>query len=343
MRYTGLIFLSIFLLIYSIPALSQVINKSDNNPNEVSIAVNHQNEAQILVASNINNLYVSADSGIRWTEMFLESPLGIGGDPNLFCDDSGHFYYAHLSKTPGKKWPGQFDRMVVQKSMDGGNTWSPGVGVGYNQDKMQDKEWLSGDFNSQSPYYGQLYLSWTQFDVYGSSDPKHQSHIRFSVSKDRGRSFTEPITVSDWPGDCKDGDQTLEGATVAIGPKGEIYMVWAGGGKLWFDVSMDGGKSFGTDRIIDTLKEGWTLDIPEIYRSNGMPFIACDPVKGDLWITFADRNANETSRICLLHSNDGGLSWTKKRISDDQKGDAFTPNLVVNPGTGQVGIVYYQS
>src|SRR5688572_10246704 len=145
MRYLPSFFLSIVLGFLSIPALAQVVSRSNNNPNEVSIAVDHQNEGRILVASNIANLYLSADSGKNWLEKKQESSLGVAGDPVLFCDEQGIFYYAHLSKTPGKVRPDYYDRMVVQRSLDGGQTWNDGVGVGFNGGKMQDKEWLAGD------------------------------------------------------------------------------------------------------------------------------------------------------------------------------------------------------
>lgn len=341
MRYQLSLFLSISVWIFSIPALSQVVSQSDNNPNEVSIAVNHQNEGQILVASNIANLYLSADSGKSWTEKKLESSLGVAGDPTLFCDEQGIFYYAHLSKTPGKERPDYFDRMVVQRSLDGGITWNDGVGVGFNGGKMQDKEWLAGDVLSGSPFYGNVYLSWTEFDVYKSADTSHRSRIRFAVSDDKGRTFSEPVVVSDETGDCMDGDNTLEGATVACGPNGEIYITWAGNGKLWFDVSYDGGKTFGEDRLLAILHDGWTLDVSGIYRSNGMPFIACDVRRGDLWITYADRDSGQNSRVWVMHTKDGN-NWNVHLASSYDFGDAFFPNLVLNPQTGQAAVVFYQ-
>lgn len=343
MRYLPPIFLSISLWIFSIPAPAQVVSQSDNNPNEVSIAVNHQNEAQVLVASNIANLYQSADSGKSWMEKKLESSLGVAGDPTLFCDEQGIYYYAHLSKTPGKVRPDYYDRMVVQRSLDGGQTWSDGVGVGFNGGKMQDKEWLAGDVHSGSPFYGNIYLSWTEFDVYGSADTNHRSRIRFAVSNDKGQSFSEPVVVSDETGDCRDGDNTLEGATVACGPNGEIYITWAGKGRIWFDVSYDGGKTFGVDRILADLHEGWTLDIPGIYRSNGMPFIGCNPNTGEVWICYADRKEGANSQVFLLRTRAELDVWTTYIPKHDGQSDAFFPNLVVNPKTGTVAVVYYQS
>lgn len=343
MRYTRLVFLSIFIWIFSIPTLSQVISQSKNKPNEVSIAVNHQDESQIVCGSNNNNLYISADTGKNWVEKKQYSSLGAYGDPSIFCDDNGIFYHAHLSKTAGKPWPECFDRMVVQRSLDGGQTWSDGVGVGYNGGKMQDKEWLAGDLNKNSPYYGNIYLSWTEFDVYGSSDTNHHTRILFARSTDQGISFSKPVIVSDQEGDCKDDDGTVEGATVATGPNGEIYIVWAGNGKLWLDVSYDGGKTFGKDKEIATLHEGWTLDIPKINRSNGMPFIVCNQKTGAIWVTYADRAPGENARVHLIGTDSQMVMWSHTIPSLPNKGDAFVPNIALNERTGEVGVVYYQA
>src|SRR5690606_23043978 len=137
-------------------------------------------------------------------------------------------------------------------------------------------------------------------------------------------------------------DGTLEGATSACGPKGEVYIVWAGQGKLWFDRSLDGGKHFGKDREIATLTEGWTLDIPGIYRTNGMPFIACDPISGRLYVSYADR-VNGKTTVMLMFSDDQGVSWHTLPVSAGREGHAFFPNICIHPEKQVLGMVYYQT
>lgn len=319
-----------------------IISKTANKPNEISIAVDHRNDKKIVAGSNIDNLYISEDGAKTWTEISQKSSLGVHGDPVIHCDDSGVFYHVHLSKTPGKNWPEMFDRMVVQRSLDGGLTWTDGVGVGFNADRMQDKPWIHSDAKMGSPYLGLVYLTWTEFDRYGSNDPEHRSRIRFSATDNRGMSFREPVTVSDSTGDCLDGDGTLEGATACSAPNGTIYVVWAGQGKIWLDKSTDGGHTFGKDTVIGILNDGWSLDVPGIYRSNGMPFITCDPVTGIIHVVFADRLASGFIKVVTLSSYNKGMTWKRVEHGIHKKGDAFFPNLVTNPRTATTAIVYYQ-
>jgi len=323
------------------------ISEEQNSPNEVSIAVNRMKQSQIVAASNLINVYCSADSGKTWNEYSQKTSLGPYGDPVIHCDDSGVFYHAHLSKTPGKERPDYMDRMIVQRSLDGGLSWSDGVGVGYNQGKMQDKEWLSSDRYNTSPYHGNLYMTWTEFDVYGSKDPKDRSRIRFSRSTDRGLSFSEAITISDTTGDCQDGDHTLEGAVSTTLGDGTILVVWAGHGNIYLDKSTDGGQSFGKDLIIAKQYEGWAHDIPNIFRTNGMPFIAHNEWGSDVFVVYSDKAKEEDYyQLNILFNQHAESEWVNFDISGKDtgsfKGHIFFPNVSVNPHSQQAGIIYYQ-
>lgn len=312
------------------------------SPNELSIAVNPLNPDNWVVGANINQLYITFDAGHSWMEREQQSSLGPYGDPVLHADSNGVFYHAHLAKTPGKKRPDYLDRMIVQRSTDGGITWNDGVGVGFNQGKVQDKEWLSGDEYPNSPFNGNLYMSWTEFDVYGSDNPLHRSRIRFALSRDNGLSFSEPVIVSDSTGDCQDGDNTLEGATSTVGPNGEIYICWAGNGCIYFDKSIDGGKSFGRDTIIGKQAAGWTYPVPGIYRSNAMPFIQCDKTNGDIYISYTD-SFNGKHHLVMLYSANAGRDWEKRVLAESGGPHIFFPNIQISSTTNEVAVCFYQN
>ena len=131
-------------------------------PEEVSICINPVNPDNLAAGSNLNFYYYSTDGGWTWTEGRMTSTLGVWGDPSLVFDARGNLYFGHLSLP----LEGDFiDRIVVQKSVDGGRTWNDGAGMGLNPPKDQDKEWLGVD-TTNSPYRNNIYSAWTEFDRY---------------------------------------------------------------------------------------------------------------------------------------------------------------------------------
>lgn len=315
------------------------VNTLSNSPNEVSIAIDPTNPAHMVAGANIQIVYYSTDSGKTWAEKELRSSMGVYGDPVLHADNKGNFYFGHLAKN--KKlildaYDG-LDRIIIQKSIDGGKTFSDGDYTGMDTSKTQDKHWFSHDKDNH------IYVTWTEFDKYESKNPKDHSRIRFSKSKGEGVDYTPAITISDTFGDCIDSDNTLEGATTAIGPDGTVYAAWAGYENIYFDKSSDAGNTWGKDNIIAHQKGGWDLPVKGLYRSNGMPFLHSDK-NGKLYLLFADRRHGDMD-VWLKISTDGGKTWTEdKRINHDELkngADQFTPNMCIDPITQNVYIIYY--
>jgi len=310
-----------------------------NNPNEPSIAL-HPITKTIVAASNINNFYVELIGSNSFSKTISTSPLGVYGDPVLHYSDTT-LYFAHLAKAPKKEYGAWFDRIVVQKIMDPYNWKEKSYSVGYNGNKMQDKPWLSSD-NHSAEYNGNLYVTWTEFDKYGSDNQADRSRIRFSKYDLKSDSFSTAITISDTTGDCLDSDNTLEGATSAVGKNGEVYAVWAGYESIWIDKSSDGGVTWGKDQIIAFQPGGWDMDMPHIMRANGMPFIASDTVKDIQYVTWADE-FNGNADVWLIYSKDQGNTWSERiNVSKDTAdGHQYFPNLTIDQKSGEVFIAFY--
>src|SRR5262249_1782247 len=148
---------------------------------------------------------------------------------------------------------------IVTSSSRDGISWNPQVPVIelFNSvEPHEDKPCLKADGSPDSPHRGHLYVAWTRFDVYGSSKPEHKSHIYFSRSVDAGKSFAVPQRISEQPGDARDKSDTVMGACPAVGPKGEVYVVWAGPKSLFFTLSSDAGVTFGKNKVISDCA-GW--------------------------------------------------------------------------------------
>lgn len=316
-------------------------------PCEPSIAVNPLDPRQVAAGAILDRYYWSADSGRTWQSNALKSSHGVFGDPVLIADWQGNFYYAHLSDPEGKQWDGEklLDRIVIQKSTDGGKTYDDGSFCGDRHPKDQDKHWLVAD-----PKTHAVYCTWTEFDVYGSHDlANDHSRILFSKSADGGRTWSDALAINQFEGDCEDDDNTTEGAVPAVGPNGEIYVAWAWNNKIWFDRSLDGGLTWlAQDVVVADQPGGWTFDIPGITRCNGMPVLVCDlsdgPHRGTLYVNWGDqrRGENDTD-IWVAKSTDGGRTWSKpRRVNDDKKGKhQFLSWLAVDQTTGHLYCVFY--
>lgn len=324
----------------------RVNNAASTDPEEVTISIDPTNPLHLAAGANITYYYYSTNGGMSWSQGNLTSSLGVWGDPSVIFDGSGNLYFGHLSNP---SFPGYWiDRIVVQKSTDGGQSWDDGEGIGFNPPRrQQDKEWLAADMTA-SPYEGNLYVAWTQFDSYGSASTSDSSRILFSRSTDAGAKWSTPVRVSDRAGNCLDSDSTVEGAVPAVGPDGEVYLTWSGPLGIMFDKSTDGGDSFGSDIFVTSQPGGWDFNISGIYRCNGMPVTACDvsrsPYRGTIYVQWSDqRNGPGNTDIFLIKSTDAGQTWGGvKRVNDDTTSrEQFFSWMTVDQVTGYVYVVFY--
>ena len=349
----GKLFLLLFaLFIGRIQAQSDYVNimidavAGSHGPCEPTIAISPADPKLIVAGSVLNRVYASVDGGRKWEKSTLKSSYGVYGDPCIVGDSSGNFYYFHLADPTGEGRQGSqwLDRMVCQKSVDKGKTWSNGSFTGLNGHKQQDKEWAAIDPASQN-----IYLTWTEFDKYGSTDPLDSSVILFSKSDDLGDTWTRPVRLNQYAGNCLDDDGTTEGAVPAVGPDGQIYVAWSLNEKIYFDKSLDMGRTWQKqDVVVSNQPGGWDIDIPALGRANGMPVTECDlsggPFRGNIYVNWADqRNGTDNTDIWITTSSDQGQTWSRpmKVNDDDTRSHQFFTWMSVDPVTGYIFIVFY--
>jgi len=317
-------------------------------PCEPSIFINPKNPNNIVAGSVIDFVHYSMDSGKTWKTKFLNSDLGVYGDPCVIADKDGNFYYFHLSNPDNKAYNSKrfLDRMVVQKSINGGENWSNGTGIGKNKyPKQQDKEWAA-----INPINNEIYLTWTEFDKYGSNNKKHRSRILFSKSTNGAETWSKPKILSELEGDAIDGNKTVEGAVPAVATNGNIYVSWSFNNKIYFDKSTNGGNSWLKNDIeVCNQPNGWSFDVPGFSRVNGMPITCVDTSKSSkykntIYINFSDqRNGANNTDIFIVKSTDEGKTWSipLKVNTDKTKTHQFLTWMSIDPITGYIYIVFY--
>ena len=342
-----ILFIVLFFYTVQFAQIKNIKISSEFEPEEVSIAINPKNTKQIIAGANLTSSYFSSDEGFSWQRNGLTcKEFNVYGDPMLFWDTAQTAYFMHLSFpnpkiTPGGTW---VDRIVVNKSTDFGKTYPNCYAFGKNKIKVQDKHWACVDEKTNT-----IHVSWTQFDIYNSSDPKDTSIILYSNSKDAGVTWAEPKRISAFAGDCKDSDNTVEGAVPCMGPNGEVYIAWAGPKGLVFQKSLDGGKTFlKEEKIISSIKNGWDYNVNGVSRANGLPFTICDlstgANRGRIYICWGDEKNGETNKdVFIVYSDDKGETWSDPIIVTYRPNhkEQFMPYITIDQKTGFVYVLYY--
>ena len=316
-----------------------------SSPIGVSIAINHKDTKNLVAGVGLNRVLTTPDAGKTWSELTMESSFGVGGNPVLISDTKGSLHYFHLADPNGKgsNDEGWLDRIVCQTSIDGGITWTKGVSIGNNPPKDQVNPRVAGHSEESA-----MYLTWTQFDHYGSQDSTCQSNILFSKSS-HGKRWSDPVQINRTPGDCLHDENTPNGAMPAINTDGRLFVVWSNQENIFFDRSYDDGDTWlSNDLAIAHQPGGSSMNVPGIGKCSGMPTLVVDNsatfFRGSLYVVYADQsNGENDTDIWLIRSTNRGDSWTKpQRINKDGAGKhQFMPMMTVDQATGIVYIVYY--
>ncbi len=369
MKYLKILNMLLFSSLITFPLFAQfnkvvqVSHLGEHQPAEVTIAIN-PTDTNNMVAAFItkikkfpglaNNTYVTMDGGNLWIKIHTKNPYNrIQGDDGVAFSSNGIVYHSYISfygiYGGHRSFPST--GIFVSASYNGGLTWSTRSRVieHYNTpNPLEDKPYVVTDNSPISPYKGNVYLAWTHFAKYASKNPADSSQIYFSTSTDSGKIFSPYIRISNQGGNCLDSSNTVEGAITAVGPEGQVYVIWAGPRGLVFTKSLDGGKTFSKNEVIGYIRGGWDFNIPGINRSNGMPVTKVDlsnsPYRGSIYMNWID-DRNGDPDVFVKYSRDEGKIWSNPvRVNDDSLGngkDQFLTWMAVDPIDGSVNIVFY--
>jgi len=309
-----------------------------------------------------SGIYTSADGGNTWTNRGLlddqaswqASDLVSDGDPVIVYgpkpDATGVFsysngiraYYSTLasykpgrSPYPPNKAP---ELLAVSFSDDNGSTWSTPViaTVKRNPNDFNDKEAIWVDDIPTSPFFGRVYLSWTEFRsfVCCPSEP-----VAVAVSTDGGSTFSAPKQLS--PAGNNGTGNGRQGSAIQSGPDGSVYVAWEQGSSQVVAISRDGGGHWTRPSTI-----GPVVDIADPipgsnFRTDSFLSIAADPRAGSttLYAAWVNRTPGG-GRVVVSTSTNRGLTWSAlTTVSTAAEGYAFFQGLDVAPN-GRVDLGY---
>ncbi len=339
----------------NVPGQDIRVTYSDKDQNEVTVAINPLNPANIIEGANDYRgwdgtgaagswcgIYTSFDSGGHWNMGLVPHSGALSwsssaGDPSAAFDLMGNAYFTCL----GFVRAGPFitnNTIAVTKSTDGGMTWLPPVNVvsTASTPPFHDKPYMAVDTSIGSPHKNNIYVSWTNFSsLSGGASP-----IYFSRSVNGGASFSTPMKISGTQSYC-------QGSQPSVGPAGEVYVSFisysGSQSRLYVTRSDDGGVTFNTPVFVSNVVDPG--DLPEYYRTPTIPSSATDhssgQFSGSIYVVWQD-GRNGHSDIFVSYSRDRGVTWSAaKKVNDDATTNAqFFPFVSVAP-TGRVDVVFY--
>jgi len=330
------------------------VSRRSGNESEEAIAVNPTNPKNIVIFTNIaegtNGMFlaVTFDGGQTWTRRIVGTNDNLGDtccDPSLSFDEYGNLFMTYLFNVE--------NTVPVALSTDGGLSFNVIAKIaqpaGLATTKAARAERGLFRFVDQPTIIAGHGEVWVIFNAGG---PMFATGATVTGLGQVGSFFAGEVV----PGtnNCTYGD-------ISIGPAGQIMQVCTltesgqGGGKLFVNVDPDGlGPAGFGDRVFvtNTHVGGFDFIPPQPDRSvDAEPGLAWDRTgsahRGRVYLVYSIERPNESDDldIYVRYSDDGGATWSAGvRVNDDHTTNSqFMPKISLDPTTGNIAVVWYDS
>ncbi|MFZ1630050.1 MAG: hypothetical protein WAV70_14080, partial [Anaerolineae bacterium] len=321
---------------------------TSHTQSETSIA---RNETTGTLCSAYNDSYSGVVQGIGYTGFsrstnggvsFTDNgavPTGAGGlsygDPSLVWRKSdGLFYITTLHASGLGLWKSTDDCATL--------TW---VGMAHSG-ANDDKELMAVDNNAASPYYGRLYIAWTDFT---------DARIHAIYSSNAGATWSSPVILSASGVD-------VQGAWPAVAPNGDYYVSWVRwnpypSGPINIEVvrSTNGGTTFAATANpltggINPQASGPTASCGRPALNGNIRYLPSPQItvspNGNLHVVYSrdpdSLNTGDVIDVYYRRSTDNGATWgAEVKLNDDATTrDQFFPTVSAGP-SGRIVATWY--
>lgn len=294
-------------------------------PSEIAIAINLKDKDNIVAIGALNNLFVSHNGGETWIEKQIENYT----NPELFSDRKGDFYFSY--QPGGKVDPAP--RMLFQKSSDEGESWSG---------KINAIENVYGQHATVAdPNAGRMYATWIGYKK-RREDNMCPGEVYFSENNG-GKNWSDPALIHSSSINCVDTAMQLYAPMSAVGPDGELFVVWANERKVYMDRSLNNGKNWLRTNF-EVLE--FVNGSGKTYRNK--PYLICDnsdsQYRGMLYLNWVDqRKEKDGTSIWFKRSANFGDTWNSpvKVTNGVSRKHEYAPAMTVDNSSGLIYIVYY--
>jgi hypothetical protein len=329
------------------------------NESEEAIAVNPTNPNNIVVFTNVGHteagltagmfLGVSFDGGKTWSRRLVG--LGAGDrlgdtccDPSLSFDRYGNLFMTYLYQVE--------DQVPIALSTDGGLSFN--VIANISQANLPAKK-ARGDNRGLFRFVDQPTIIAAENEVwvvFNAGGPLVATGAPVTGLGKVGAFI--PVEVVPGTNNCTYGD-------VMIGPSGQVMQACnltesgQGGGKIFVNVDPDGlGPAGFGDRIFvaPTHVGGFDFIAPQPDRSvDAEVGLAWDrsggAYAGRVYMVYTREQPNESddTDVETRYSDDGGATWSPAlQVNDDATTNSqFLPKISLDPTTGKLAVVWYDS
>jgi hypothetical protein len=341
------------------PPANVDVSQRHFNESEEAIAVNPTNPNNIVIVTNVGHVEaglsagmfegVSFDGGKTWTRKLIglggSDPLGDACcDPSLSFDRYGNLFLTYLFQVE--------DEVPIALSTDGGLTFR--VVARISAADLPAKK-SSGDTRGLFRFVDQPTITAAQNEVWVVFNAGGPLVATGAPVTGLGRvGGFGPVEVIPGTNNCTYGD-------IAIGPSGQVMQACnltesgQGGGKIFVNVDPDGlGPAGFGDRVFVTETHVGGFDfIPaqpdrSVDAEVGLAWDSTGgPHSGRVSLVYTREQPNESddTDIYVRHSDDGGATWsTAVRVNDDTTTNSqFLPKIALDPVTGDIAVVWYDS